>query len=111
MANIATGVRQEWTESAPDGTRYRVVIASRGSLLRGNSMSSDLQTVIIELVAQVLFALVPRGRTFKLGVLAERNEAQRFALKTQFPSEDEAMAKAQTIRERIRRGDVQIAES
>lgn len=111
MVSTEKGERREWSESAPEGTRFRVVIAPRGSLLRGNEMSSDFQTVILELLAQTLFALVPRGRSFKLGVLVERDGVERFALKKRFTNESDALAKAQTIRERIRRGDVQIVGS
>lgn len=101
-----TGERREWIETDPNGVQYNVIVAPRGTRLRGTTMSYDFEDIVIETVAATVAALVPRGRMFKLGVLTPDGAGWRWVHKEKLDTESDALERALQVRERIRRGDL-----
>lgn len=99
--------RLEWEERTPEGDRYRVVIAPRGTFLRGRSVATDLTTMVAELVTQVIVSSALEDDTRKVGVIRSRAWGiERFVYKNTGLSAEQAIAEADWLRGCIRRGNV-----
>lgn len=96
----ATG-RHEWDEISPDGTRFRVVIAPRGELLRG-SASSDFITA----AAEILVGLVADNGTYKVGVFRQGKGVLRLLHKDKASDVASALVEAERMRLLVREGKI-----
>lgn len=103
MTDETTG-RAEWVETDPAGVRHRVVIAPRGSSLRGGSASSDVASAVVEVVVEAVTTSAMKDKGFKVGVLRSGKAIERFVLKEKVESREVAIARAEELRERVRSG-------
>jgi hypothetical protein len=102
----ANNERVEWVERDPEDVRFRVVIAPRGTSLRGGSGATDLVSVIVELVASAIVSSAAADGTWKVGALRTKRGVERFVHRAKTNSRDAAVAEAERIRRCIRDGDI-----
>jgi hypothetical protein len=97
--------RREWTNRNPGGVRYRVVIAPRGTWLRGGSAATDLATAVVELVVSAIRSSTRYDGTWKVGVLKTKWGVERFVHRTTVATHDAAVAEAERLRRCVGNGD------
>jgi len=95
----------EWVATTPSGDRYAVVVAPRGTSLRGGSGATDLTSIVFEIVVEAAVAITRNNGTWKVGVLKKSKYRERFVHKATELDRQAAHADAERIVACIDRGD------
>ena len=97
---------REWTSRNSEGVRFRVVIAPRGTWLRGGSAATDLATAVVEFVVSAMWSSTRDDGTWKVGVLRTKWGVERFVYRTTVATHDAAVAEAERLRRCVGNGDI-----